>query len=285
MIDKNIRLKDGAFMPRLGMGTWYLGENFSRREQELEAIKAGLESGMRLIDTAEMYGNGASEQLIGQVVKEYGREKIFLVSKVLPQNAGRKNIRERIDHSLMFLRTDYLDLYLLHWRGSIPLEETVECMEELKAQGKILRWGVSNFDVDDMEELMQVPNGKNCAVDQVLYHLGSRGAEYALLPWLKERNIPLMAYCPLAQAGNLRNDLLNNRTLKQVAAKYGITVMQVLLLFVLHEDHVAAIPRSGRKEHILENCKVMGVELEDLDFKLIEKEYPAPKQKQPLDIV
>jgi len=285
ILKDHVTLKDGTKMPRLGMGTWFLGEQLSTRQRELEALKGGLDAGIQLIDTAEMYGNGASERLVGQAIRDYDRKDLFLVSKVLPHNAGRKQIRISIDHSLSLLQTDYLDLYLLHWRGRIPLAETVECMEELVAQGKIRRWGVSNFDVEDMEELMRVPGGDRCAVNQVLYHLGSRGIEYDLLPWQETHGIPVMAYCPLAQAGSLRNSLTSHPVLRQTAEKYQISIMQLLLLFVLRNEHVIAIPRSGRKEHVLENWKVREVRMEEDDWSLIDKAFPGPRRKMPLDIV
>lgn len=272
-------------MPRLGMGTWFLGEDLRTRENEKEALRAGIEAGMRLIDTAEMYGNGLSEQLIGQVIREYDRKSLFVVSKVLPGNAGRKRIKKSLDQTLRLLRTDYLDLYLLHWPGSIPLEETVTCMEEFVAEGKIRAWGVSNFDTDEMKELMDVPGGERCAVNQVLYHLGSRGIEYDLLPWQEERQIPVMAYCPLAQAGSLRNDIINNKKLMYIAKKHGITVIQLMLAFVLRKDSVIAIPRSKKKEHVIENAKVWDITLNKEDMEIINEEFPAPERKIPLDIV
>lgn len=281
----HIRLNNGQLMPRLGMGTWYLGEFMKTRGEEIEALRTGLDIGMNLIDTAEMYGNGLSEQLIGQVISGYDREKIFLVSKVCPHHAGREKIWRSIRHSLRFLRTDYLDLYLLHWRGMISLQETVECMEELVEKGMIRAWGVSNFDLADMQELMEVPNGKNCAVNQVLYHLGSRGIEYKLLPWQKQHNIPLMAYCPLAQAGKLKQELLKDQILKTVAEKYHISVMQLLLAFVLQQENVIAIPRSRDKKHILENRAAYDIKLEAEDLEKLNTRFPAPTWKVPLEIV
>jgi len=280
-----VQLKDGSSIPRLGMGTWYLGENPGTRQRKIDAIQAGLDAGIQLIDTAEMYGNGASEQLVGQAMEKYKRGDIFLVSKVLPYNAGAKNIQKSVDRSLAYLRTDYLDLYLLHWRGSIPLRETVACMEELVAQGKIRRWGVSNFDLDDMKELMRVSDGEKCAVNQVLYHLGSRGVEYDLLPWQEEQGIPMMAYCPLAQAGTLRRELLKNPVLRQTAEKYHITIMQLLLLFVLRRESVITIPRSGKKEHVLQNWDAREVQIAEDDWKVIDRAFPASTRKMPLDIV
>lgn len=284
-MQNDIRLKDGILLPRVGIGTWFIGDNMATRDQEIEAICAGIEAGIKVVDTAEMYGQGRSEQLVGQAISKYKREDIFLVSKVLPSNAGRQKIRKSLRHSLKLLRTDYLDMYLLHWRGSVPLEETVRCMEELVEEGRIRRWGVSNFDVDDMEELIRIPGGENCAVNQVLYHLGSRGVEYELLPWLKSHDIPLMAYCPLAQAGELRKELLKNSQLQKTADKYQISVIQLLLAFVLQKENVFAIPRSGKKEHVLANWEVRDLILEKEDMEILNREFSAPKKKVPLDIV
>lgn len=280
-----IVLKNNVFVPRVGMGAWCLGDNPSTYDRELEAIQAGLDAGIKVIDTAEMYGNGRSEMLVGQAIKKYDREDLYLVSKVLPSNAGRQRIRESLTRSLNLLGTSYLDLYLLHWRGMVPLRETVACMEELTAEGKIRSWGVSNFDVEDMEELMRIPGGENCAVNQVLYHLGSRGVEYELLPWLTQHGIPLMAYCPLAQAGGLRAELLRNRELILLSEKYQITVVQLLLAFVLQRKNVFAIPRSSRKEHTLANWEIRNLVLDKEDMEIIDQAFPAPAHRVPLDIV
>lgn len=280
-----ILLKNGMKMPRFGMGTWYLGEQKSKEKDEVEALRAGLDEGIQLIDTAEMYGHGLSEALIGKAIEGYDRKSLFLVSKVYPHNAGKRNIEKSLNQTLKNLNTDYLDLYLLHWRGMVPFSETVECMEELVRKGKIKSWGVSNLDTDDMEELFSVPNGDNCVVNQVLYHIGSRGIEYDLLPWLKRHNVATMAYCPLAQAGLLRRDLLQNKNLKEVANKHKITVMQLLLAFVLQDENIIAIPRSSNKDHVLENYEVKDIVLSKEDMDLINEAYPAPTRKTYLDIV
>ena len=285
MQNKFITLKDGSQMPRLGMGAWCLGDDPAVRSQEMEALQAGIDAGMTLIDTAEMYGSGRSESLVGEVIKGYDRKKLFLVSKVYPYNAGKGSIENSVENSLKRLGTDYLDLYLLHWRGSIPLSHTVQCMEELVRQGLIKNWGVSNFDTDDMEELMTVPDGEKCAVNQVLYHLGSRGIEFDLMPWMEKNNIPVMAYCPIAQAGALRSSLIKNIVLNKIAEKYGISVVQLLLMFVLNRDNVIAIPRSSKKEHVLENSKALDLELSREDLALMDREFPPPSKKTYLDIV
>lgn len=285
MSDLYLTLKNGMKMPRLGMGTWMLGEHLSIYQQEKKALQAGLDAGFTLIDTAEMYGNGLSEKLIGDTIQGYSREKLFLVSKAYPHNAGRPQIYDSIDQTLHNLKTDYLDMYLLHWRGSIPLEETVDAMEELVKKGKIRSWGVSNLDTSDMKELFSVPNGDHCQVDQVLYHLGSRGIEYDLMPWLEEHQTPIMAYCPLAQAGSLQRSLLKNKEVQKIAKARGITPMQVLLAFVLRKDQVIAIPRSGRTEHVLQNWAVKDIILIDEEYAALDRAFPAPEYKTYLDIV
>lgn len=269
----------------IGQGTWMLGESGDRQLQEQEALAAGIEAGMTLIDTAEMYGNGRAETLVGRAIRGMERSRLFLVSKVYPHNAGRNNIFSSCRDSLERMGTDYLDLYLLHWRGSIPLRETVECMEQLKREGKIRRWGVSNFDTDDMEELWTVPGGKNCAANQVLYHVASRGIEYDLLPWMRNHGIPLMAYCPLAQAGELRRGLLENQVLRQIGHNHKASVSQVLLAFAVRDGSTIAIPRTGRREHALENASAAKVVLTEDELAAIDREFPAPSGKVHLDIV
>ncbi|XME03065.1 aldo/keto reductase [Lachnospiraceae bacterium C1.1] len=284
-MENEIKLRNGMLMPRLGMGTWYIGEDRASEKEEIEAIRAGLDAGQSLIDTAEMYGNGAAERLVGKAIEGYSRDKLFLVSKVLPYNAGRKNIFDSLEASLKRMGTDYLDLYLLHWIGSVPFEETVECMEKMVKDGKIRSWGVSNFDTSDMKELFDIENGTNCVVNQDLYHLGSRGIEFDLLPWMRENNVALMAYCPLAQGGDLRSELLSNESVKNVASKHGISEIQTLLAFVLHEKNAIAIPRSGKKEHVLANWEVRNIELDEEDMDLLNRAYPKPNRKMHLDVV
>ncbi|SDM53465.1 aldo/keto reductase [Lachnospira pectinoschiza] len=282
---EDLKLKDGSTFPKLGLGTWYLGETPSTYEEEKNAIITGIKEGIKLIDTAEMYGNGLSEQLVGDAIKDFNRDDLYLVSKVLPSNAGGRKLEKSLDATLKRLGTDHLDCYLYHWRGSFPLDETVDRMEEMVEKGKILRWGVSNFDTADMEELLEVPNGRNCVVNQVLYHLGSRGIEYDLLPYMKEEGIGVMAYCPLAQGGSLRRQLMSNATLQEVAKKYDISVMQLLLAFVMHIDNVSAIPRSGNASHVLANAKMRDIVLSDEDYKLVSSQFPAPNHKTFLDVV
>lgn len=284
-MEKLVALPDKTLVPAIGQGTWLLGEQRGKREKEAEALKAGIDAGMTLIDTAEMYGNGKSEELIGEAISGYDRSRLFLVSKVYPHNAGKKHIFKSCTETMKRLNTDYLDLYLLHWRGSIPLEETVECMEQLKKDGKILRWGVSNFDTHDMEELWRVPGGKQCAVNQVLYHLASRGIEYDLLPWMRQHKVPVMAYCPLAQAGDLKQGLYENPVLSAVGAAHGCSISQVLLAFAIRNGDIIAIPRTGKKEHAMDNAKAGELELTDKELSELDRAFPAPGKKVYLDIV
>ncbi|WP_274655415.1 aldo/keto reductase [Paenibacillus humicola] len=271
-------------LPAIGQGTWRIGDDPSRRKQEIAAIRLGIELGMTVIDTAEMYGEGLSESLIGEAVAGV-RDKTFLVSKVYPHNAGRGRITRSCEHSLRRLGTDRLDLYLLHWRGSIPLSETAEEMERLVEAGKILRWGVSNLDTADMKELTGTAAGSRCAVNQVLYHLGSRGIEVDLLPWQLERGIPVMAYSPLAQAGALRKGLLTDGTVREVAQKHGVQPLQVLLAWSVRSGSVLALPKASTAEHVKQNAAAFELELTEADLKALDAAFPRPARKVPLDII
>lgn len=275
---------DGGPVSRLGQGTWYLGETPSRRKQELSALRTGVEAGMNLIDTAEMYGEGLSEELTGEAIRPCDRETLFLVSKVYPWNAGRDHIIRSCENSLRRLGTDYLDLYLLHWRGSVPLEETAACMEELVHRGLIRQWGVSNLDKEDMEELWETAAGQNCRTDQCLYHLGSRGVETALLPWLRHHGVSFMAYCPLAQGGKLRRRMMQDPALTKLAAEKGCTGYQLLLAFLLADPMVTAIPRSGDPAHTAENAGAADLVLTEADLAVLNTAFPAPKHREPLDM-
>ena len=243
-----------------------------------------MENGIRLIDTAEMYGNGNSEKLIAESIKDFDREKLYLVSKVLPNNAGEKNIFKSCENSLKNLNVDYLDLYLLHWRGSIPFEETIRCMEKLKKEGKIKNWGVSNIDIDDMQELLSIPNGKNCLVNQVLYHLASKGIEYSLKPLTDKNHITTMAYCPIAQGGRLKNQLLSSKSVQELSKKYSISPIQVLLTYMLEKENTISIPKASKLEHMKEIVACRNIHFEKEDILLLDSEYPKPTKKIPLDI-
>lgn len=272
-------------MPRLGQGTWYLGEHPDKRCNEIEALRTGIEEGLTLIDTAEMYGEGKSESLVGEAIAPYDRSKLFLVSKVYPWNAGRHQIQKSCQASLKRLGTDYLDLYLLHWLGPVPLEEVAEGMEALVRRGLIRRWGVSNLDLEDMEELWSVPGGSYCQVDQVLYHLASRGVETVLQPWLKAHKQALMAYCPLAQGATLRSRLLKNPALQQMADEKGCTIYQLMLAFLLAQENVIPIPRTGSAAHVKENAAALDLTLTSEDLRRLDKICPPPTKREPLDIM
>mgnify|MGYP000566296322 FL=1 len=283
-MNNTVKLKNGIVVPALGQGTWYLGDSKVKRKDEIEAVQTGIDLGMTLIDTAEMYGSGRSEELVGEAIKDFDREKLFLVSKVLPSNANRANMRRVCENSIKRMKASYLDLYLYHWRGGTPLKETVDCLEELVNEGLIKSWGVSNFDIDDMEELYNTPNGKNCMVNQVLYHTGSRGIEYSLLPWMVENNISLMSYCPLAQAGSLRRGLFNSEVLKKIAKKHECDITQVMLAWNIRNGKTIAIPRTGNKVHTILNAGADKISLDEDDFKAIDNVFTPPTRKEPLDI-
>ena len=278
---------NGLMLPALGQGGWNIGDHEHSAREEISAIRRGVELGLNMIDTAEMYGDGRSERLICRALAGINRREYLLVSKVYPHNAGQENIFNSCEASLKRLGTDYLDLYLLHWRGAVPLEETVDCMERLVSQGKIRRWGVSNFDVRDMEQLWRIPGGQNCAANQVLYHLGSRGIEFDLIPWLARHGLAVMAYCPLAQAGRLARmgqDLRGAPVLAQIAAKYEITVMQLLLAFVLKQPALTAIPKAGKAGHVEQNAAVLGLEISQQDWQEIDRIFWPPTSKMHLDV-
>ena len=272
-------LPSGISVPALGLGTWNMGEDARKAAIEVESLKRGLDLGMTLIDTSEMYGEGGAEKFTGQAIAGR-RDEVFLVSKVYPWNASRKGVVEACERSLARLKTDRLDLYLLHWRGEHPLEETVAGFEELRRAGKIAAWGVSNFDIDDMEELMQVPEGQNCAVNQVLYNLSRRGIEYDLLPWCQERNIPVMAYSPIEQGRILRNG-----ELIRIAKAYQATPAQVALAFLLERESVIAIPKSANADRVAENAAAAELELSDEDLAALDAAFPPPDRKLSLEML
>ncbi|SEK86579.1 aldo/keto reductase [Paenibacillus sp. OK003] len=281
---RTIQLPDGTTLPAIGQGTWYMGEKQSSRREEVQALRYGIERGMTVIDTAEMYAEGGAEEVTGEAIKDC-RDDVFLVSKVYPHHADRKQMITACERSLSRLGTDRLDLYLLHWRGGVPLEETVEALEQLKQSGKILRWGVSNLDTEDMQELWNIPAGQHCAVNQVLYHAASRGIEYELLPWLRERLIPVMAYCPLAQGGRLRKELLEHSVIREIAEDRGVSPSQIALSWVIRDGDILAIPKAVQLNHVAENAAAMDVILTQDEVVRLNEAFPAPKGKVPLDIV
>ena len=271
-------------LPRMGQGTWHMGDDPARRAEEISALREGVSLGMTMIDTAEMYGDGRSEALVGEAIQGIPREKLCLVSKVYPHNAGKSRIFRSCENSLRRMGVTYMDVYLLHWRGGVSLPETVECMEELKRRGLILNWGVSNFDTSDMKELFSIPGGKNCAVNQVLYHLGSRGIEFELLPFLKGHHVPVMAYCPLAQQSLLKPELFSSRAVREIASRRNITPAQVLLGFILRDPFLIPIPKAGSVKHARENAAMLNTPLSPEEIDLLSKAFPAPGYKTPLDV-
>jgi diketogulonate reductase-like aldo/keto reductase len=274
-----VSFPNGEKVPALGQGTWQMAERRDRRADEIAALRLGIELGMTLIDTAEMYGDGKTETLVGEAIAGM-REKVFLVSKVYPRNASRRGAVEACERSLKRLRTDALDLYLLHWRGSIPLAETVAGFEALRRDGKIRHWGVSNFDTDDMEELFALAGGSACATNQVLYNVSRRGPEFELLPWQAERRVPLMAYSPVEQ-GRLRT----GGALAEVARKHGTTPFQVALAWVMRSPDVIAIPKAADMGHVRENRAALDLALDADDLKAIDAAFKPPSRKRPLEMI
>jgi diketogulonate reductase-like aldo/keto reductase len=256
-----------------------MGERGNAAKAEAAAVKLGIELGMTLIDTAEMYGNGGAEEVVAEA-SQGQRDGLFIVSKVYPQNASATGVPAACERSLKRLRTDRIDLYLLHWRGSHPLAETVEAFEALRAAGKIRYWGVSNFDTRDMEELVRVPDGVQCASNQVLYHVGSRGIEYDLLPWCTEHKIPLMAYSPLGQGGRL----LQSKALATVAKRHNATAGQIAIAWSMRHGSVITIPKASDLRHVRENAAAGAITLGDEDLATIDAAHPEPGRKQSLDI-
>lgn len=288
--EKQVLLPDGSCIPKTGQGTWHMGEDDETYQLEIEGLRHGIDIGIRLIDTAEIYADGKAENIVGNAIKGLDRESLYLTSKVYPQNANRHHIYSSLERSLKLMGTDYLDLYLLHWREDADLAEVAWCMEDLKQQGKIRRWGVSNFDVEDMEALWKVPDGNKCCINQVLYNLGSRGIEYDLLPWQREKNIPFMAYSPTGQAGELvtqdgvsKASLMTDENVLEVATRHGISVVQLLLAFVLRLEDMIAIPKAVGFKHIDENAAAAAITLTDTDLEQLSCSFPAPTQKIPME--
>ena len=275
---RTVSLPGGEQIPLLGQGTWMMGERSDRRSEEIAALRLGFDLGMTLIDTAEMYGDGAAEELIGEALGDV-RDKLFLVSKAYPQNSSHARLHAACEASLKRLGTDRLDLYLLHWRGSVPLGETVEAMEALRTAGKIRQWGVSNLDTSDMEELLAAC-GDGCAVDQILYNLTRRGPEHDLLPWLETHSIPAMAYSPVEQGR-----LLADQTLRRIAETIGATPAQVALAWTLRRGNVIAIPKAGSVAHVGDNRAAVDLILSDDDMAALDAAFPAPRSRRPLEML
>lgn len=273
---KQVTLPGGERVPALGMGTWNVGDHRATRAEEIATLQMGLDLGLRLVDTAEMYGEGLSESLIGEALAGR-RDQAFLVSKVYPHNASRKGTVAACERSLRRLGTDRLDLYLLHWRGDVPFEETLEAFQALQAAGKIRYFGVSNLDLADMEEFWDAPGGDAVTVNQLLYNLSRRGIEFDLLPWLRERNVPVMAYSPIEQAR-----LLRNAGLQRFATQYGMTPAQAALAWLLASDDVIPIPKTGNRDRLRENFGALDIALSPEQLAELDKLFPPPRHAQPL---
>lgn len=276
---RTIKLPSGEAIPVLGQGTWGMAEDVRHRDDEIAALRLGLDLGMTLIDTAEMYADGAAEELVGEAIAGR-RDEVFLVSKVLPEHATRGGTVTACEGSLMRLGTDHIDLYLLHWRGIVPLRETLSAFADLARVGKIRHWGVSNFDVTDMEELVITGDGEDVATDQVLYNLTRRGIEYDLLPWCRALSLPIMAYSPIEQSR-----LLNHPVLQRIAAEHGATPAQVAIAWVIRLDGVNAIPKSGTPKHTQENRGAVNIFLSKQELAMLDSAFPPPTTKRPLEML
>ena len=273
-----LTLRNGIEMPTLGQGTWFMGESPFEKKSEIEALQRGIDIGLTLIDTAEMYGNGGAEKVVGEAIAGR-RDKVFLVSKVLPNHASLRGTVKAFEDSLKRMKTDYLDMYLLHWRGGYPLEETFEALESLRTAGKIRSWGVSNFDTDDMQEAEEYDPDGNCCINQVLYNLGSRGIEWDLIPRQKKRNIPVMAYSPLYQTRILRSS-----GLVKIANELSITPAQLALSWLLHQGTIP-IPKTSNAKRVEENRKAWDISLSTDVLAELDRVFPPPTRKMPLDIL
>jgi diketogulonate reductase-like aldo/keto reductase len=273
----DIRTRSGAVMPNLGLGTWRMGENDAARSEEIAALKAGLDLGMRLIDTAEMYGDGGAEAVVADAI-EGRRDDAFVVSKVLPQHASYAGTLAACERSLTRLRVERIDLYLLHWPGEHPLDETLRAFAALSQQGKILHYGVSNFDLDELARAEGLPGGARIGANQVLYNLERRGIERAMIPWCAGKNIAIMAYSPLEQGRLPPSD-----TLRRVAERHDATPAQVALAFTLRHDNVVSIPKATRRAHVKDNAKAAAIVLTEEDLADIDRAYPAPRRDIPLE--
>jgi aldehyde reductase len=276
---KRITLPGGESVPALGQGTWCMGEDPARRKQELATLQRGIDLGLTLIDTAEMYGDGASEQLVGEAIRGR-RDEVFVVTKVYPHNASRRAMPVACANSLRRLGIQTIDLYLLHWSGSVPIGETVQAFEALQREGRIRHWGVSNLGVEEMEALWAEPGGRAVQTDQVLYNLTRRGVEWDLLPWLRERSIPAMAYSPIEQGR-----LLRQRGLARFAKEQGMTPAQAALAWLLAQEGVIAIPKTGHRERLEENAAAAQFQLSPGQLQQLDELFEPPHGPAPLEML
>jgi diketogulonate reductase-like aldo/keto reductase len=272
-------LQDGTAAPALGMGTWYLGEDPDRRDIELDALRAGIDIGLTLIDTAEMYGDGSAEELVGRAIAGR-RDDVFLVSKVLPHHATHQGTVDACQRSLRRLGTDHLDMYLLHWRGRVPVEETVAAFETLVSRGLIRSWGVSNFDAPDLEQLVGLPGGHRAQTDQVLYNLARRGPEYDLIPWCRGRRMPLMVYSPVDHGR-----LVEHRAVRDMATDKGVTPAQLAIAWVLRLPEVFAVAKASTRAHVIENRAALEIDFSQAELDQLDRLFPPPEDKVPLDVL
>ena len=272
-------------IPVLGQGTWRMGEDRSQRNAEIAALRLGLDLGMNLIDTAEMYGEGGAEEVVGEAFADHPREELFLVSKVYPHNATRRGAVDACVRSLRRLKTVYLDLYLLHWRGNVPLGETLEAFQFLKDKGYIRDYGVSNFDVADMKEAYALPRGDEIASNQVLYNLAHRGIERDLLGWCRERTIPIMAYSPVGHNPTEQKRIFGNRSIREIAARHDATPAQIALAWLLRHPDMVVIPKATSPAHIRENRAALDIKLTDTDLEELDAAFPPPDHKIPLEMI
>ena len=278
-----VRLPSGQEVPALGLGTWRMGEASRTRSAEIDAVRAAIDIGYRLVDTAEMYGDGGAEEVVGAAVRAaidagvVRRDELTIVSKVLPSNSSREGVLRACERSLRRLSLDYLDLYLLHWRGSIPLQDTVGAFEQLRQRGHIRHWGVSNFDTSDMRELWSLAAGRACAANQVYYSATRRGAEFDLLPWQRENRVVAMAYSPIDEGA-----LAGDATFAAIGRRHGVSASTAALAWVLRQPDVIAIPKAVKEPHLRENYRAREIELTAADLAEVEARFPPPKRKRPL---
>jgi len=274
---RSVLLPTGEAVPALGQGTWTMGERAGERTAEIASLRLGIELGLTLIDTAEMYAEGGAEEVVGEAVQGL-RDRAFLVSKVYPHNASRSGVVETCHGSLRRLRTDRLDLYLLHWRGAVPIEETVAGFEELRRAGQIRHWGMSNCDTLGLQELFALLEGRNCATNPILYNVTRRGPEFDLLPWMAERTMPVMAYSPVEQGR-----LPRSGALFRIAAERGVSAFQIALAWLLRRPNVLAIPKASKEAHVRENRRALDLELSEEELRLIDRDFPPPTRKRALE--
>ena len=268
---KTVTLPSGEAVPALGQGTWNIGDDSNTRAEEIATLRCGLDLGLTLIDTAEMYGEGAAEGLVAEALAGR-RDEAFIVSKVYPHNASKRGTVQACERSLKRLKTDRIDLYLLHWRGSVPFAETISAMQALLAAGKIRHFGVSNLDLAGMREWVKAPGGAAVAVNQILYNLTRRGPEWDLLPWLRERHIPVMAYSPIEQA-----HLTRDRRLIAFAAAHGMTTAQAALAWLLAKEDVIVIPKASRRERVTDNAAARDIRLTPAQLAELDRLFAPPR--------